>query len=96
MYGILFLIRFDSIPKQHTILEIKSLQNTTELAYFTLCNHTSGQHKRFTSHSKSCNSIKTSDQKNNSIAILDIRWPTRQKIFAKNKNYQRESNPQPH
>ena len=60
-------------------------QINTELTYFTLYNHTSGQHIRLTNNSKSSNSIQTSDssQKNYSMAILDIRWPTKQEILAK-------------
>ena len=87
MCDIFFLIRLDSIPKQYIILEIKSLQITTELADFTLYNHTSGQHIRSTSHLKSFNSIQTLDsgQNNNSMIILDIRWPTKQKILAKKR-----------
>ena len=48
------------------------MQNTTELVYFTLYNHTSGQHIRFTSHSKSSNSIQTSDSSQKIHAMLAI------------------------
>ena len=70
VYGMFFSIKFDSIPKQHIISEIKSLQNTTELTYFTLYNHTSGQHIRFTSHSMLFNSIQTSDSSQKIIPWL--------------------------
>ena len=66
MCGILFSTRFDSIPKQYTILEIKSLQNTTELAYLIILL----QHIRFTTHSQSFNSIQTSDSSQKNIPWL--------------------------
>ena len=76
---------------------IKSMQNTTELAYFTLyiSNHTSDQHIRFTNHSKSSNSIQTPDGSQKLSLHGNFKHPLAHKT-EKKKIYWPGSNPQSH